>query len=60
MIEVIGVLIAAGDGEDAGAQDVGDAVRDQVRVTWVADQSGKLIGDAQATLRGGQQHHAAV
>jgi hypothetical protein len=35
-------------------------VRDEVWVAWVGDQSGKPISDAQATLRGSQQHHAAI
>ena len=41
VVEVVAVLIAAGDGEDAGAQDVGDAVGDQVR-----DRGGSAISAA--------------
>ena len=33
MIEIVGVLVAAGDGEYARAQDVGDAMSDEGRVS---------------------------
>jgi hypothetical protein len=59
VVKVVAVLIAAGDGEDASAQDVGDAVGDEIGIAWVGDQRGQLVGDAQAPLGGGQQHHAA-
>ena len=32
VVEVVAVLIAAGDGEDASAQDVGDAVGDEIAI----------------------------
>ncbi len=60
MIEVVGVLVAAGDGEDAGAQDVGDAVRDTLRLARVADQRRQPLDDTQAALGGRQQHDAAI
>lgn len=43
MVEVVGILVAASDGEDAGAQDVGDAVRDQQRIALVLDQPGEPV-----------------
>ena len=60
MVEVVGILVAAGDGEHAGAQDVGDAVRDQQRIALVGDQRGQPVGDAQPPLGSRQQHHAAI
>ena len=60
IVEVVGVLITAGDGEDAGAQNVGDAVRHQGGIARVGDQGGEPVGDAEAPLGGGQQHHAAI
>jgi len=52
--------MAAGDGEHAGAQDVGDAVGHQRRVARISDQPGQSPRHAQATLGGGQKHDAAV
>ena len=60
VVEVVAIFIAAGDGEDPGAQDVGNAVGYQIRIARVGDQRGKLVGDAQAPLGGGEQHHAAI
>ena len=54
MIEVVGVLIAAGDGEHAGAQDICDAVRHEQRVSWIGDQRRQTVGDTAAPLRSGQ------
>ena len=59
-IQVVGILIAAGDGQDAGPQDVGHAVRDEQRVARVRDQRREPIGDPEAALGGSQQHDAAV
>jgi hypothetical protein len=58
MIEVVGVLVAAGDGEDTGAQDVGDAVRDKLPIARVADQPRQPLNDTQAALGRSQQHDA--
>ena len=60
MIEVVGVLVAAGDGEHAGAQDVGDAVGDERRVSRIGDQRGQPGGDAKGGLDRGEQHHPAI
>ena len=60
MVEIVGVLVAARDGEHAGAQDVGDAVRHEQRIASVGDQPRQSLGNPQAALGGGQQHHAAV
>ncbi len=60
MIEVVGVLVTAGDGEHAGAQDVGDAVRDEQWIAWVRDQPREPTGDPHPPLGRAQQHHAAI
>ncbi len=60
VVEVVGVLVATGDGEHAGSQDVGDAVGHQRRVARIGDQPGQAPGHAQAALGGGQKHDAAV
>jgi hypothetical protein len=54
MIEVVGILIAAGDGEHARTQNVGYAVGHQQRIARVGDQSGKGARNPHATLRRGQ------
>jgi hypothetical protein len=50
VIEIVAVLIAAGDGEDAGTQNVGEAVPDAGRIARVGDQGGQLVGDTAAAL----------
>ena len=60
MIEVVGIFIAAGDGQHARAQDVGKRVNNPRRVAPIGDLRSKLVGDPHAPLRQGQQHHAAV
>ena len=46
VVEVIAILVAAGDGEHAGAQDVSDAVCHERRIARVRDQSSQAGGDA--------------
>jgi len=60
MIEVVGVLIAAGDGEQASPQDVGGAVRHQGSIARIGDQPCQPVGDPQASLGSRQQHDAAI
>ena len=60
MVEIVAVLIAAGDGEHADAQNVGDAMRQQVRITRIRDQGRQLVGEAEALFGRGQQQHATV
>ena len=59
-VEIVGVLPAAGDGEDARPQNVGQRVRDPARVAPVGDRGGELDGDAEPPLGFRQQHHATV
>ena len=59
-VQVVGVLVTAGDGQDAGTQDISHAVRDEQRIARVRDQPREPSGDPQAALCGSQQHDAAV
>lgn len=38
VVEVVGILVAASDGEHAGSQDVGDAVRHEQRIARIGNQ----------------------
>ncbi len=60
MVEVVGILVAASDGEHAGAQDVGHAVRHQGRIARIGDQPRQPVSDPQAPLGSRQQHDAAI
>ena len=59
-VEVVGILVAAGNGEDAGAQDVDQAVPDTRRVTRVAYGSRQLLGQLQAPFGSSQKHDPAI
>jgi len=59
-IEVIGILIAAGDRQDPGAQYPVQAMGDAALITRISDAAGKLCGDTQLALCLGEQKHAAV
>src|SRR5580693_5102111 len=59
-VEIVGVLIAAGDGEDAGAQDIGQQMGDPVLIAPVRNYLGEPLGDAEPTLSLGEQHDAAI
>jgi hypothetical protein len=60
MVEIVAVLIAARDGQDARAQDVGEAVRHQVGITRIKDQGGEFVGQPEPPFGRGEQHHATV
>ena len=57
---VVAVLIAGGDHQHSEAHDVGDAVRDALRIAWVGDAGGQTVGDAEALLDLAQRQDAAV
>ncbi len=59
-IEVIGVLVAAGDRQHAGTQNVGDTVGDQRRVTRIGDQRCQTFGNPDPPLGRRQKHDAAI
>ena len=58
--EVVAVLIAASDCEDAGAHHVGHRMPHPRRVAPVGKERGKAVGNPEPTLGLGQKHHAAV
>jgi hypothetical protein len=60
MVEIVSVFVAAGDGEDAGAQDVIDAVGDEGRVARVRDQPRQRRRDPQLPLHQTEQQDAAI
>ena len=59
-IQIVGVLVAAGNGEDAGADHVGERVGDPRGITTIRKATRQSFGDAKASLRHRQQHDAAV
>jgi len=60
MVEIVGIFVAAGDGEDARAQDVIDAVGHQGGVARIRDQPRQLRCDPQAPLHRAEQQDAAI
>jgi hypothetical protein len=60
MIEIIGILIAAGDRQDPRLQDVGNTVDDTALVAGVGNTARQAPGNAHHALRLGQQQHAAI
>jgi len=60
VVEVVGVFVDAGDGEDARAQDVIDAVGHQGGVARVRDQPRQLRGDPQLPLHRAEQQNTAI
>jgi hypothetical protein len=60
MIEVIGIFVAAGNREHAGAQDILDAMRHEQRIARVGDHRREARGDPNGPLHSGQQHDAAI
>ena len=59
-IEVVGILVTAADGEDPGADHVGDRVGDAGRIAPVGDQPRQVVGDPKPLLGHAQQHDPAV
>jgi hypothetical protein len=59
-VEIVGVLIAAADREEAGADHIGEGVGDARRIAAIGKAAGQPHGDAEPALRQGEQHGAAV
>ena len=59
-VEIIGVLVAATDSEDAGADHVGDAVGDPSRIAVIWNALRQPFGNPEAPLGQRQQHDAAI
>jgi hypothetical protein len=60
MIEIIAVLIAARDGEDAGADQVAQSVRDACRIAPLGKHTGQLLGHPDPPIRQGKKHDASI
>ena len=60
VVEAVGVLVAAGDRQDACPQDVGQRVDHPRRVARVGDQRRQPVAEAELALGRGQQQHPAV
>jgi hypothetical protein len=60
MVEVVSVFVAAGDGENARAQDVVDAVGHQGGVARVRDQLRQPRREPQLPLHRAEQQDAAI
>ena len=59
-VEIVGILPAAGDGKDAGAQDIGQPMGDPVRIAAVRDHRREPRGDAEPAFGLGEQHDPAI
>jgi hypothetical protein len=55
IIEIIGIFVAARDGQDASAQDVRKRMNNPCRVAPIGDLRSKPVGDADASLRQSQR-----
>jgi hypothetical protein len=60
VVEVVGILVAAGDRQDSSPQDVGQWVDHPRRVARIGDQRRQPIADAELPLRRGKQHDPAI
>lgn len=59
-VEVVGIFPAAGDGQDAGAQDVRQSMDDARRIAVIGDHRRQLVRQSQTPLGLGQQQYAAI
>ena len=59
-VEVVGVLVAAGNREDPRPQDVGQIMGNPGRVARVGDDGGQLVGNPEAPFSQSEQHHATI
>ena len=60
LIEIIGILIATGDSQYPGSQDVGQTMDDAALVTGIGNAADQVRGDADRTLRLRQRQRAAI
>ena len=60
IVEVVGIGVAAGDGEDTATQNVGHCVGDQGLVAVVGNDRGQHVDQAKPLVGIGEQYHAAV
>jgi hypothetical protein len=60
MIEIVGILVTAGNGKHARAQNVADTVRHQQRIARIGNQPCQQLGNPDTLLGSGQKHHTAI
>ena len=60
MIEIVGVLVTAGDGEHARAQNIDDTVCHQQRIARIGNQTCQAMGNPDTPLGSSQKHHTAI
>ena len=60
MIEIVGILVTAGNRQHAGTQDVGHAVRHHGLIAPIGNQRRQTIGNPNPPLNRRQQHHPAI
>src|ERR1700676_5095576 len=53
-------FVAAGNGEDTGAQNVGQQMGDPVRIAAIRDRPSEPFGDAEPMIGLGEQHDPAI
>src|SRR5271166_3815177 len=59
-VKIIRTRVAAGDGEDTRAQNIGHRMSDQPGVAMVGDEGGQPVDQAKLLVDPGQQQNAAV
>jgi hypothetical protein len=59
-VEIVAVLVAARDGEDAGADHVGKTVNDARRIAPLGKYPRQLIGQPDAPVRQGEKHDTPI
>ena len=59
-VKIVGVFVATGDRQDAGANHVRQRVRDAQRVAAIGKPMRQSLRDPQPTLGHRKQHHAAI
>ena len=59
-IEIVGILVAAGDGQNARAKNAVERMGDQQGIARIGDDGRELARDAQPAFGLPQQHHAGI
>jgi hypothetical protein len=59
-IEIVGILVAAGDRQNASPQNLRQPVHKPQRITWISDHRRKLLGDREPPFGLRENHHPTV
>src|SRR5215475_8783769 len=59
-IEIVGILVAAGDCQNASPQNLRQPVHKPQRITWISDHRRKLLGDREPPFGLRENHHPTV